>query len=208
MPRLGICRKYRRRWATREGLDYMGETTMDKATLAGAAMIAVAAVTLPTVMAWSQSPAPAATGTEAGGPRGSGAGHEGPGREGMRRGGDRWARDVSPQQACVDRIARRAGFVAAMGVKLNLTADQKPLWEKLVTATQSAQESQRKQCDALPASRDGADKLTVIDRMHHREQMLQARLQGLQQVEPAVQALYQSLTPEQKAVLDHPFRRG
>jgi hypothetical protein len=78
----------------------------------------------------------------------------------------------------------------------------------VVTATQSAQESQRKQCDALPTSRDGADKLTVIDRMQHREQMLQTRLQGLQQVEPAVQALYQSLTPEQKAVLDRPFRRG
>jgi len=179
---------------------------MDKVTLAGAVMIAVAAATLPTVMAWSQSSPPA--GAEAGGPRGPGAGHEGPGREGMHRGGERWAHDVSPQQACVDRIARRAGFVAAMGVKLNLTANQKPLWDKLLTATQSAQDSQRKLCDALPTSRDSADKLTVIDRMHHHEQMLQTRLQGLQQVEPAVQALYQSLTPEQKVVLDHPFQRG
>jgi Spy/CpxP family protein refolding chaperone len=176
---------------------------MNKATLAGAAMIAVAAVTVPAVMAWSQSPPPpAAFGAMPDGPRGPG----GPGHEGMR--GGRWARDMSPQKACVDRIARRAGFVAAMGVKLNLTADQKPLWDKLVAATQSAQEGQRKLCDALPASREGADKLTVIDRMHHREQVLQARLQAMQQAEPAVQALYQSLTPEQKAVLDHPFRRG
>jgi hypothetical protein len=38
--------------------------------------------------------------------------------------------------------------------------------------------------------------------------MLTAQLQGLQQVEPAVQALYQSLTPAQKAVMDHPFHRG
>jgi hypothetical protein len=185
-------------------LDYMGETTMNKTTLAGAAMIAVAAVTLPAVMAWSQSaPLPPAAGADAGNPRGAGEGHDG-----MRRGWGRWARDVSPQQACVDRIARRAGFVAAMGVKLNLTAEQKPLWDKLVAATQSTQADQRKLCDGLPTSRDGADKLTVIDRMNHQQQTLQTRLQGLQQVEPAVQALYQSLTPEQKAVLDHPFRRG
>lgn len=38
--------------------------------------------------------------------------------------------------------------------------------------------------------------------------MLSAKLQGLQQVEPALQSLYQSLTPEQKAIVDHPFRRG
>ncbi len=177
---------------------------MNKATLAGAAMIAIAAVTVPAVVAWSQSPPPPpAAGAEPGGPRGPGPGHEG-----MQRGWGRWAHDVSPQRACVDRIARRAGFVAAMGVKLNLTADQKPLWDKLVAATQSAQEGQRKLCDALPMSRDGADKLTVIDRMNHRRQVLQARLQSLQQTEPAVQALYQSLTPEQKAVLDHPFRQG
>jgi hypothetical protein len=44
--------------------------------------------------------------------------------------------------------------------------------------------------------------------MKQREQMLSAQLQGLQQTEPAVEALYQSLTPQQKAILDHPFRRG
>ena len=48
----------------------------------------------------------------------------------------------------------------------------------------------------------------MLDRMSRREQMLSARLQGLQQVEPAVQALYQALTSEQKAIVDHPFRRG
>jgi hypothetical protein len=180
---------------------------MNKATRAGAAMIAVAAVTVPAVMAWSQSPPPAA-GMESGGPRGPGQGREGQGREAMRGGWGRWARDTSPQQACVNRLARRAGFVAAMGVKLNLTQDQKPLWDKLLAATQSAQEGQRKLCDALPTSREDAEKVTVIDRMNQQQQMLQARLQALQQTEPAVQALYQSLTPEQKAILDRPFRRG
>jgi hypothetical protein len=126
----------------------------------------------------------------------------------MRPGWGRWARDVSPQQMCVDRLARRAGFVASIGFKLNLTPDQKPLWDKVVTATQGAQDTQRKLCDALPASADDRGKETVIDRMKHREQMLQAQLQAMQQTEPAVQALYDKLTPEQKAIVDHPFRRG
>jgi hypothetical protein len=126
----------------------------------------------------------------------------------MRGDWGRWARNKSPQQACVDRIARRAGFVASIGFKLNLTPDQKPLWDKLVTATQSSEDAQRKLCDALPASKDDFGKLTVMDRMKHHEQVLQAQLQGLQQTEPAAQALYDKLTPEQKAIVDHPFHRG
>jgi hypothetical protein len=176
---------------------------MNKSTLVGAAMIAAAAVTMPSVLAWSQSPPspPPAPGAAPGMPGG-------PGHEGMRGGWGRWARDISPQKACVDRIARRAGFVASIGFKLNLTPDQKPLWDKLVAATQSAQDNERKLCDALPASKDDAGKQTVIDRIKHRQDMLQAQLQGLQQTEPAVQALYDKLTPEQKTIVDHPFHRG
>jgi hypothetical protein len=177
---------------------------MSKSTLVGAAMIAMAAVAVP-VLAWSQSPAPPPPPPGAAGPGGPDHGPEhGP----MRPGWGRWARNVSPQQACVDRIARRAGFVASIGFKLNLTTAQKPLWDKVVEATQTAEDAQRKLCSSLPASAEDRGKQTVLDRMSHREQMLQAQLQGLQQTEPAVLALYQSLTPDQKAILDHPFRRG
>ena len=179
---------------------------MNKSTLAGAAMLAVAAVAVP-VLGWSQSPPPPPPGAPAvpGDPDHPGAG---PGRDGMiHRGWERWAH-VSPQQACVDRLAKRAGFVASIGFKLNLTADQKPLWDKVLVATQAAADGERKLCDTLPAKAEDRGKETMIDKLHHREQMLQAKLQGLQQAEPAVQALYDKLTPEQKAILDHPFRRG
>jgi hypothetical protein len=182
---------------------------MKKSMLAGAAMVAVAAVAVP-VIGWSQSPPPAAP---AGGPGGAagdhmgdrmgGAGHEGM----MHRGWERWA-NKSPQQACVDRIARHAGVIAAIGFKLNLTSDQKPLWDKVLAATQSGEDAQRKLCDALPANAQDRGKLTALDRLHHREQVLQARLQAMQQADPAVQALYNQLTPQQKQILDHPFRRG
>jgi hypothetical protein len=174
---------------------------MNKSTLAGAAMIAVSAMAVP-VLAWSQSPAPPPSPAGQAEPGGPGGGHDGRGHD-----GGRWAK-VSPQQACVDRIARRAGFVASIGFKLNLTADQKPLWDKVVATTQAAEGSQRQLCAALPANVQDRGKLTLIDRMNHRQQVLQAQLQGLQQTEPAVQALYQSLTPDQKAIVDHPHKRG
>ena len=177
---------------------------MNKSTLAGAAMIAAVAVAMPAMLAWSQSPPPPPAGAAPGAPGGPG----GPGHEWGHRAWGREARNVSPQQRCVDRLARRAGFVAAIGFKLNLTPDQKPLWDKLVAATQTAEDAQRKLCTALPASKEDFGKLTVIDRMKHREQVMQARLQALQQTEPAVQALYDKLTPEQKAIVDHPFHRG
>ena len=176
---------------------------MNKSTLAGAAMIAVAAMAVP-VIAWSQSPppAPAAGGPAApGGPDGGPMMHRWTGHHG-------WGMNKSPQQACVDRLARRAGMIAAMGFKLNLTAQQKPLWDKLVSETQAAEEGQRKLCDSLPANAADRGKLTLIDRLHHRQQVLEARLKAMQQTEPAVEALYQSLTPDQKAMLDHPFKRG
>jgi hypothetical protein len=169
---------------------------MKKSTLVGAAMmtVAAAAVIVP-VLAWSQSPPSPPPGGSDHGPM-----HPG--------GWGRWARDVSPQQACVDRLARRAGFVASIGFTLNLTAAQKPLWDKVVAANQATEDAQRQLCTSLPASADDRGKETIVDRMNHREQMLQAQLQGLQQTAPAVQALYQSLTPEQKTIVDHPFHRG
>jgi hypothetical protein len=46
---------------------------------------------------------------------------------------------------------------------------------------------------------------TILDRMGRREQFLSARLQSLQQTRPALETLYNSLTPDQKAIIDHPF---
>jgi hypothetical protein len=171
---------------------------MKKSMLAGAAMIAVAAVAVP-VIGWSQSPPPPAPA----GAAGPGGDHMG-GRMGMHAG---WEHK-SPQQACVDRLARRAGFITAIGFRLDPTAEQKPLWDKVVAATQAGEEAQRKLCEALPANAQDRDKVTVVDRLHHREQVMQARLAAMQQVDPAIQALYDKLTPAQKAVLDHPFHHG
>lgn len=132
------------------------------------------------------------------------------GREGMGGPmGHRWreAMNRSPRERCEDRLARRAGVVAYTVTKLNLTAQQKPLWDKLNAQIQSAADKERQICAGLPNEAGQQGQGTFLDRMSRREQFMQARLQAMQQTRPALEALYNALTPEQKAILDHPFRR-
>ena len=111
---------------------------------------------------------------------------------------------LSPQQRCEERLARRAGMIAYTVAKLNLTPEQRPLWERLQGLLQAAADRERQLCASLkPAGERGQE--TVLDRVNRREQFLTARLQGLQQTRPALEQLYQALTPEQKAIIDHPM---
>ena len=130
-------------------------------------------------------------------------------REGMGHHG--WMREMmtrrSPRERCEERLAHRAGIIAYTVSKLNLTAEQKPLWDKLNGVVQSAADKERQLCASLPTQAGPQAQATILDRMSRREQFLSARLQGLQQARPALEALYQALTPEQKTVIDHPFRR-
>jgi hypothetical protein len=131
-------------------------------------------------------------------------GHEGMGHRGWMR--ERMMRR-SPRERCEERLAHRAGIIAYTVSKLNLTAEQKPLWDKLNGAVQSAADKERQLCASLPTQPGPQAQGSILDRMGRREQFLSARLQGLQQARPALEALYQSLTPEQKTTIDHPFRR-
>jgi LTXXQ motif family protein len=108
-----------------------------------------------------------------------------------------------PQERCTDRLARRAARLAYVQVKLNLTAEQRPLWDKVQSAAQIEGQKEAQLCASL---KPGAEP-TVLDRMDRMQQFLSARLEALQSEKPAVQALYQALTPEQQAILNRPFRR-
>ena len=109
-----------------------------------------------------------------------------------------------PQQWCLDRLARRAATRAYVGVKLNLTPEQQPLWDKVQNAAQAEEQQERQLCASL---KPGVEP-SLLERMDRMQQFLQARLNGLQATRPAVQTLYQSLTPEQQAILNHPHPFG
>jgi hypothetical protein len=109
----------------------------------------------------------------------------------------------NPQERCEERLARRAAMRAYTEAKLNLTAEQRPLWDKVQTIVQSEQQKERQLCAGLKPR----DETTMPDRLDRMQQFLSTRLEALQAAKPAVQALYQALTPEQRAIFDHPFRR-
>ena len=104
----------------------------------------------------------------------------------------------------MDRLARHAARLAYVETKLNLTAQQQPLWDKVQSAAQSEEQKERQLCSSLKRGSES----TMLDRMDRMQQFLSARPEALQAAKPAVQALYQSLTPEQQAILNHPFRRS
>jgi len=114
----------------------------------------------------------------------------------MMRGGD-------PQERCTDRLAWRAARRAYVQAKLDLTPQQQPLWDKVQSAAQTEEQKERQLCASL---KPGAE-LTMLDRMDRMQHFLSARLEALQTARPAVQVLYEALTPEQQAILNHPFRR-
>ena len=108
-----------------------------------------------------------------------------------------------PEERCEDRLAWRAAMRAYTEAKLNLTAEQRPLWDKVQSAAQMEEQKERLLCASL---KPGSD-TTLLERLDRRQQFLSTRLEGLQAAKPSVQALYQALTPEQRAILDHRFRR-
>jgi hypothetical protein len=109
----------------------------------------------------------------------------------------------NPQERCEERLAWRAAMRAYTEVKLDLTPEQRPLWDRVQGIAQTEQQKERQLC----ASRKPRDETSVLDRLDRMQQFLSARLEALQAAKPAVQALYQALTPEQRTIFDHPFRR-
>jgi len=106
-------------------------------------------------------------------------------------------------ERCDERLAWRAAMRAYTEAKLDLTPEQRPLWDRVESIAQTEQQKERQLCAAL---KPGGD-TTMLDRLEQMQQFLSTRLEALQAAKPAVQALYQALTPEQRAIFDHPFRR-
>jgi hypothetical protein len=177
-----------------------------RTTLLAAALVAAGVLAGPMAAAAADNPPPppAASADQPGGP-----GHWMHGRDGQGMGGwpmmmmHRRMMGQDPQERCVDRLAWRAARTAYVEAKLNLTAEQRPLWDKVQAIAKGEEQKERQLCAGLKAPGAG----TILDRMDHMQQFMSTRLDALQSAKPAVEALYQALTPDQRAVIDHPFRR-
>lgn len=109
----------------------------------------------------------------------------------------------NPQERCEQRLAWRAAMRAYTESMLDLTPEQRPLWDRVQSIAQTEQQKERQLCAGLKPR----DETTMLDRLDRMQQFLSTRLEALQAAKPEVQALYQALSPEQRAIFDHPFRR-
>ena len=109
----------------------------------------------------------------------------------------------SPRKFCEVRIARRIGQRAYLKARLDLKADQMAAWDAFQKVADEASAKEKAKCASLPT--EMKDPPSMADRLNRREDMMKTRLESMQAVKPSLLALYDKLSPDQKAVLDQPM---
>lgn len=111
------------------------------------------------------------------------------------------------QLVCSEEGADRLELMLlAVSQRLDLTAEQAPLFDDLKAAALTAQTSFSDTCaSARPAAGETAEMPNLVERLETRIKVDEARIAALSDVLPSLQAFYDSLTDEQKAQLDAPF---
>ena len=140
----------------------------------------------------AQATPPAASPPAAGGGPATGPATTGPARPAF-----------SPRTFCEERIARRIGQRAYLKAKLDLKADQASAWDAFQKAADAQSAKDKAKCAALPT--EMKEPPTFADRMTRREEWMKSRLESMEAVKPTLLALYDKLSPEQKAVFDRPM---
>ena len=109
------------------------------------------------------------------------------------------------QERCADRYAHNVGMIAYLETRLALTDAQRPAFETWKSVVLASAKSREAAC--AMHMQDADQPPTILDRDSREEAMLKARLTALDAELPALKALYQGLSPEQKAAFDHPRGR-
>lgn len=113
---------------------------------------------------------------------------------------------MAREQMCKESYAREAGFLAYLGAKLELTGPEQPLWDTYHQAMLVGAAKLRQSC--LDDTSSPQSSPTALERRDRIEKSLTARLDFWRATRPPLEALYQSLSPEQRALLDHPRGQG
>ena len=112
----------------------------------------------------------------------------------------------NPKTFCLDRVARRAGNRTYLKIKLDLKADQMAAWDAFAKASDAADVKDTARCNALPS--EMKERPNYVDRLGMEEAYMKARVERIEAVKPSLVALYNTLSPEQKASLDRPRPMG
>lgn len=100
---------------------------------------------------------------------------------------------------CENMDARTAAMLAYARERLDITQEQEAAWQQLTQAVEQARAPMEQVCTQLQTG-EAAD--TLPERLERVQMVMQARLQQLQTIQPAVENLYQTLTEEQRQIAD------
>lgn len=103
-------------------------------------------------------------------------------------------------QMCKDRYAHVAGRLAYLEASLSITDAQRSAFDQWRSAVLSQAKSHSEACLAHTAMPHGPG--NALERNAEMQKHLQDRLASLQSERPALEALYQVLTPDQKKLFD------
>jgi hypothetical protein len=105
-----------------------------------------------------------------------------------------------PPDLCREGYAHASGYLAYLQARLQLTADQQPVWDKWQQKLQAAALAQQADCQADRA-RLGS-KPNALQREDAFVRAAGARIDLIKASRPELEALYGALTPAQQEVFD------
>jgi LTXXQ motif family protein len=112
----------------------------------------------------------------------------------------------SPQKMCIEKVARRIGNRAYLKARLDLKPEQMQAWSTFEKVADDVSAKDKARCASLPT--EIKTRPDFAERFAMRESMMKQRSESLTAVKPSLLALYSSLTPEQKQIVDGPVMGG
>jgi LTXXQ motif family protein len=107
-------------------------------------------------------------------------------------------------QMCKDMYAHKVGEMAFLETKLALTPAQAPLFARWKQVNLDIAQHRSGECGTRMTKADErkpGERPSMIDQMAREEEMLKTRLANLEAERPALAALYNALTPDQRKEL-------
>jgi hypothetical protein len=106
----------------------------------------------------------------------------------------------APRAACEEEVDRLMGLVGYLKSKLLLQDDQKAAWLKVELVAVPVVEKMRDLCARLPSQ--PVPQPHLLERIDFIEMQTAARLELLRAVHDPLRALYETLSPDQRAILE------
>lgn len=123
-------------------------------------------------------------------------------------GGPMGGRQAMHERMCAEMPARMAGKMAFTEVKIGITAQQKPAWQKFTEDVRAAMAPMQKRCEERAKGQAATPPTDPSALLAQREQAIAGQLETVKALHAAYDKLGPSLTADQKKMLAEMLARG